>query len=287
MNIAFIGLGVMGAPMASHLVSKGFKVSGFNRSSGKAQAWAKKNNMPVFDQAQLAATNADIVFICINSDQDIKDVITGKNGILKVLKKNAVIVDHSTASPDLAVDMAQKCLSKSIYFLDAPISGGQAGAENGTLAVMVGGDKQALDYVKDAMSSFAKHIVHIGKSGSGQYTKIVNQICIAGIIQSLAEALNFASLAKLDTKKMLNILSKGAAQSWQMENRAHSMLNKEFDFGFAVDLMRKDLNIALNTAESISAELPVTALIDQFYKKLQNQGDNLLDTSALIKLITH
>ncbi len=285
MKVSFIGLGVMGYPIASHLSKNGHLVKVYNRTFSRAKKWADKHKMSAATSPAEAAKDAEIIFICINTDADIKEVVCGENSILDSAKKGSVIVDLSTASASLAVELASICQKQDVYFLDAPVSGGQQGAEEGKLAVMVGGEHSGLALAKPAIKCFAKQIVHIGKAGSGQYAKMVNQICIAGVLQGLAEGLNFAKEVGLDIDKLLKVITQGAASSWQMENRGKTMNQGKFDFGFAVDLMRKDLAIALKAANQINAELPVTALIDQFYKKLQAQNNGKLDTSSLIKLL--
>ncbi|WP_114416324.1 NAD(P)-dependent oxidoreductase [Marinospirillum perlucidum] len=283
-NLAFIGLGVMGGPMAHHLAQAGHQVSVYNRTASKAQAWVDQNpgHSFAFTPAK-AAADADIVFLCVGKDEDVREVVTGKEGVLSTLKPGGLIVDHTTASASLAQEMAEACNAKQIDFLDAPVSGGQQGAENGQLTVMVGGEAAAFERAQPLMDLFAKAVTHMGPSGSGQMTKMVNQICIGGLVQALAEGLNFADLAGLDQQKVIDVISQGAAGSWQMSNRHKTMIAGEYEHGFAVDWMRKDLKICLDQARDLGAQLPVTALVDQFYAEVQLQGGGRWDTSSLLK----
>lgn len=283
-NIAFIGLGVMGAPMASHLVQGGHQVCVFNRTVTKSQAWLEENPGQSFAVSPAkAAAEADIVFLCVGNDDDVREVITGKEGILKTLKPGGLVIDHTTASPKLAEAMAEACNELQVDFLDAPVSGGQQGAEQGQLTIMVGGEKAAFERALPLMTLFAKAVTFMGPTGSGQMTKMVNQICIAGLVQALAEGLHFADCAGLDRQQVIDVISQGAAGSWQMTHRHQSMIANEYNHGFAVDWMRKDLAICLDEARTLGASLPVTALVDQFYGEVQKLGGGRWDTSSLLK----
>ncbi len=282
-RVAFIGLGVMGYPMAGHLANAGHKVTVFNRTEAKAEAWVKNYTGSVSKTPALAAEQADIVFICVGDDNDVRSVIYGDHGILAGMHSGTIIVDHTTASPKLAKDLEKDFRAQTCGFLDAPVSGGQAGAENGQLTIMVGGDSDAFAKTQPIMDCYAKSIRLMGSSGSGQLTKAVNQICIAGILQGLSEGLHFAEQVGLDIDEVVAVISKGAAQSWQMENRSATMAEEKFDYGFAVDWMRKDLGIALETGNEFSVSLPLTALVDQFYKDVQRMGGGRWDTSSLIQ----
>jgi len=283
-KLAFIGLGVMGFPMAGHLVAKGGQeVAVFNRTRAKADAWAAKfGGKPAATPAE-AAKGAQIVFCCVGDDPDLREVMLGKDGIFSGADKGAIIVDHTTASAKIARELATEADKYGCKFLDAPVSGGQAGAENGALTVMVGGDAAAFETAKPVMMHFAKAVTLMGASGSGQLAKMVNQICIAGLVQALSEGINFAQKAGLDAKLLIDVISKGAAQSWQMENRGKTMVDDKFEFGFAVDWMRKDLRIAMEQAAELGAPLPVTQQVDQFYADVQILGGNRWDTSSLIR----
>ena len=284
LKVSFLGLGVMGYPMAGHLSKAGYSVTVYNRTSQKAQDWLTTYNT---DDAKVSASNtvaqacegADIVFMCVGNDNDVRDVGTQA---LSVMKTGSVLVDHTTASADIARELYKSCQDKQVGFLDAPVSGGQAGAENGQLTVMVGGDEDVYSTVEPVMAHYARHSQLLGKSGSGQLAKMMNQICIAGIVQGLAEALHFGQRAGLDCNAVVDVISKGAAQSWQMENRASTMLNNSFDFGFAVDWMRKDLSIALDEARKNGSTLALTALVDQYYADVQKLGGGRWDTSSLL-----
>jgi len=284
LKVSFLGLGVMGYPMAGHLSKAGYSVTVYNRTSQKAQDWLTTYNT---DDAKVSASNtvaqacegADIVFMCVGNDNDVRDVGTQA---LAVMKTGSVLVDHTTASADIARELYKSCQDKQVGFLDAPVSGGQAGAENGQLTVMVGGDEDVYSTVEPVMAHYARHSQLLGKSGSGQLAKMMNQICIAGIVQGLAEALHFGQRAGLDCNAVVDVISKGAAQSWQMENRASTMLNNSFDFGFAVDWMRKDLSIALDEARKNGSTLALTALVDQYYADVQKLGGGRWDTSSLL-----
>jgi 3-hydroxyisobutyrate dehydrogenase len=278
MRIGFAGLGVMGAPMARHLVEAGHQVTGFNRSPEKARVWAAGAGGAFAQDVAQAATGAKIFILCVGNDQDVRQVVTEA---LPHLGAGAVIVDHTTTSAQIARELAALAADEGIAFIDAPVSGGQAGAETGQLSVMAGGDAQALQKAQAAIGVYSKSIRHMGPSGAGQLTKMVNQICIAGVVQGLAEAVQFARTAGLDTDAVYEAVSKGAAQSWQMDNRWRTMAQGEFDFGFAVDWMRKDLGLVLDEARANGSHLPVTALVDQFYSEVQAMGGGRWDTSSL------
>ena len=283
---AFIGLGVMGYPMAGHLAAKGHAVSVYNRTGAKAEAWTKQHSGSAHPTPAAAAEGADVVFTCVGNDDDVRAVVLGENGALAGMTSGAVLVDHTTTSATLARELHDAASGLGVGFLDAPVSGGQAGAENGVLTVMVGGDETTFDKAKSAMACFGRTVVHIGPPGAGQLTKMVNQIFIAGIVQGLAEGLNFAVRAGIDAKKATEVIAGGAAQSWQLENRGETMIDGKFDFGFAVDWMRKDLGICIAEANRNGARLPLTALVDQFYKQVQSRGGNRMDTSSLMLLLT-
>jgi len=285
MKVAFLGLGVMGYPMAGHLAKAGHDVTVYNRTASKAQAWVKEYGGTSRATPAEAAEGAAIVFICVGNDHDVREVATGPEGALRGMKRGAILADHTTASADLARELAAIAKEKGIGFLDAPVSGGQAGAVNGKLTVMVGGDPASFEIAQPVMAHYGRAVTLMGPVGTGQLTKMVNQICIAGLVQALSEGLNFAMRAGLDPKKVVDVISKGAAQSWQMENRAHTMVEGKFDFGFAVDWMRKDLAICLAEARHNKAALPVTALVDQFYARVQERGGKRWDTSSLIHLL--
>lgn len=278
MKIGFAGLGVMGAPMARHLVGAGHEVTGFNRSRAKAQAWAQATGGRAAETVAEAADGAELFILCVGNDDDVRQV-TGQ--ALERLAPGAVIVDHTTTSAKVAREISEAATAVGRTFLDAPVSGGQAGAENGQLSVMVGGDADALARAEPALRAYSKAIQHMGRSGSGQLTKMVNQIAIAGVVQGLAEAVHFAQVAGLDTDAVYEAVSKGAAQSWQMDNRWKTAAKGEFDFGFAVDWMRKDLGLVLDEARANGARLAQTALVDQFYAEVQALGGNRWDTSSL------
>ncbi|MFN3778244.1 MAG: NAD(P)-dependent oxidoreductase [Brevundimonas aurantiaca] len=278
MKIAFAGLGVMGAPMARHLVNAGHPVVGFNRTPAKAQAWAEAVGARAAATVSEAAQGAELFILCVGNDDDVRAVVTEA---LPHLAEGAVIVDHTTTSAKLAREMAQAAAEAGRVFIDAPVSGGQAGAENGQLSVMAGGEAEALARAEPALTAYSKAIKHMGPAGSGQLTKMVNQIAIAGVVQGLAEAVHFAQVAGLDTDAVFEAVSKGAAQSWQMDNRWKTAAQGRFDFGFAVDWMRKDLGLVLDEARSNGARLALTALVDQFYAEVQAMGGNRWDTSSL------
>jgi len=284
-TVAFLGLGVMGFPMAGHLAKAGHRVTVYNRTAAKSAEWTKKHGGASAPTPAKAAAGAEIVFMCVGNDADIRSVTNGADGALAGMKKGAILVDHTTASADIARELEGAAKKAGLGFLDAPVSGGQAGAENGQLTIMVGGEAATYAQAEPAMKVYAKACTHMGPAGAGQLTKMVNQICIAGLVQGLSEAVNFAMRAGLDTDKVLATISKGAAQSWQMENRWKTMVQGKFDFGFAVDWMRKDLGICLAEAKRNKARLPATALIDQFYAQVQARGGSRWDTSSLIQLL--
>jgi 3-hydroxyisobutyrate dehydrogenase-like beta-hydroxyacid dehydrogenase len=287
LKLAFIGLGVMGGPMAGHLARAGHEVTVFNRTRSKADAWVAAYGGKSAPTPRTAARDAAIVFSCVGNDNDLREVTVGENGAFAGMQGGAIFVDHTTASAQVAVELGLAARGARLAFLDAPVSGGQAGAEQGVLTVMVGGEAAAFETAKPVIAHYARAVTLMGPAGSGQKTKMVNQICVAGVIEGLAEGLAFAQRAGLDAKRVVEAISKGAATSWQMENRSATMIDGKFDFGFAVDLMRKDLRIAMEEARANGAQLPVTALIDQFYASLQKQGHGRLDTTSLIKLLTN
>ncbi len=282
---SYLGLGVMGYPMAGHLAGNGYQVCVYNRSSEKATAWSKEHSGTTAPTPAAAAENADAVFACVGNDFDIEQVCCGENGAFSTMKPGSVFIDHTTASARIARKLSEAASESGIHFIDAPVSGGQAGAENGVLTIMAGGEKEVFDRVAPVMSSYGRAVTLMGPVGSGQLTKMVNQISIAGLVQGLSEALNFATKVGLDEKLVLDVISKGAAQSWQMENRGTTMVDDEFEFGFAVEWMRKDLGICLSEANSVGARLPVTALVDQFYAEIIAMGGSRWDTSSLIRLL--
>lgn len=285
MRAAFIGLGVMGFPMAGHLARAGHDVVVYNRTPAKAEAWVARHGGRGAATPAAAAEGAEVVMTCVGNDADLRGVVLGPDGAFAGMATGAVLVDHTTASADVARELAAIAGERGLAALDAPISGGQAGAEAGQLTVMVGGEAAALERVRPAIATYAKAITLMGPAGSGQLTKMMNQICIAGLVQALAEALDFGRRAGLDVPLAVGAISKGAAQSWTMDNRASTMIEDRFDFGFAVDWMRKDLGIVLATARATGASLPVTALVDQFYAKLQEQGEGRSDVTSLIRLL--
>jgi 3-hydroxyisobutyrate dehydrogenase-like beta-hydroxyacid dehydrogenase len=286
LKLAFIGLGVMGGPMAGHLARAGHEVAVFNRTRTKADAWVAKYGGRSVATPQEAARDAAIVFSCVGNDDDVREVAVGEHGAFSGMKAGAIFADHTTASAQVAVELAGAAKAKDLSFLDAPVSGGQSGAEQGILTIMVGGEADAFEIARPVMACYGRAVTLMGPAGAGQKTKMVNQICVSSVIQGLAEGLAFAMRAGLDAKRVVDVISKGAATSWQMENRGHTMVDDKFDFGFAVDLMRKDLRIALEEARANGAGLPATALIDQFYSRLQAHGGGRLDTSSLIRLLT-
>ncbi len=286
-KVAFLGLGVMGYPMAGHLKSNGHDVTVYNRTQAKADKWASEHAGQSAATPREAAKGAEIVFACVGNDDDVRGVVYGDDGAFAGMGNGTVFVDHTTASADLARELNAAANEQGKRFLDAPVSGGQAGAENGVLTVMVGGDEATFNDAKPVIDSYARSCVLIGEAGAGQLTKMVNQLCIAGVVQGLAEGMHLGMKAGLDMSKVIDVISKGAAQSWQMENRAATMVEGKFDFGFAVDWMRKDLRICLEEARTNGARLPVAALVDQFYAQVQSRGGNRWDTSSLMHLLTN
>ncbi len=284
-KISFLGLGVMGFPMAGHLAAAGHDVTVYNRTAKRAEEWTAQHKGAAAPTPKIAAEGAEVVFACVGNDNDLRSVVIGKEGALEGMTKGATFVDHTTASADVARELGEAAEARSVGFLDAPVSGGQAGAESGQLTVMVGGEKETFSSVSTLIDCYARARTLMGPTGSGQITKMVNQICIAGLVQGLSEALNFAAKANLDVDRVVEVISKGAAQSWQMENRASTMAQGEFDFGFAVKWMRKDLAICLEEANRNGARLPVTALVDQFYAQIEARGGSRWDTSSLIHLL--
>ena len=284
-KVAFVGLGVMGYPMAGHLAKAGHQVTVYNRTTSKAEAWAKAHGGASAPSPAAAARACDIVCACVGNDDDVRAVAYGAEGILAGMEAGAVFVDHTTASATVAREIDAAARERGLHFLDAPVSGGQAGAENGALTIMVGGSAEAFAKAEAVISTYARAVTLMGPAGNGQLTKMVNQICIAGLVQGLSEGLNFAQRAGLDANMAVDVISKGAAQSWQMENRASTMLDDKFDFGFAVDWMRKDLAICLDEARANGALLPVTAIVDQFYAAIQARGGGRWDTSSLVRLL--
>ena len=287
MKLAFLGLGVMGYPMAGHLAKAGHQVTVYNRTAAKAAAWVKEYGGQHRASPAEAAAGAEIVFTCVGNDDDVRAVVAGEAGAFAGMAPGAVLADHTTASAELAREMAALARQKGLGFLDAPVSGGQAGAVNGKLTIMVGGETAVFDKVQPVMAHYGRAVTLMGPAGNGQLTKMVNQICIAGLVQALSEGMNFAVRAGLDPKLVVETIAKGAAQSWQMENRAHTMVEGKFEFGFAVDWMRKDLAICLAEARRNRAALPVTALVDQFYQRVQERGGRRWDTSSLIHLLAN
>lgn len=281
-KVAFIGLGVMGYPMAGYLQQKGYQVTVYNRTAAKAEKWAAQYGGAYAETPAKAAQGATLVFLCVGNDNDVRSVVYGEQGVLAGMLAGAVLIDHTTASANLARELAQAAKQQGIGFLDAPVSGGQAGAENGVLTVMVGGEATDFAKAEAAIMSYSRCAKLLGPAGSGQLAKMVNQICIAGVVQGLAEALNFAQNAGLDAAAVVEVISQGAASSWQMQNRSLTMLDGKYDFGFAVDWMRKDLGIALSEARENGSHLPLTALVDQFYSEVQQMGGGRWDTSSLL-----
>ena len=282
-DVAFLGLGVMGYPMAGHLAGAGHRVTVYNRTEKKAQQWAQEYGGKSAKTPRDASAGAQIVFSCVGNDDDLRGVMLGDNGAFAGMRKDAIAVDNTTASAKVARELHAEALKRGLHFIDAPISGGQAGAVNGQLTVMCGGDKAAFDRAQPVAMAFAKAVTLIGDSGAGQLAKMVNQLCIAGLVQGLSEGISFGQAAGLDMKLVLQVIGKGAAQSWQMDNRGGTMVDGKFDFGFAVDWMRKDLGLCLEEARNNRAPLPVAALVDQFYAEVQALGGARWDTSSLIK----
>ena len=282
-KVSFIGLGVMGYPMAGYISKAGHNVTVYNRTKSKAEKWIKEYKGKIAETPEEAAKDSDFVFTCVGNDSDLKEVAIGKKGIFNTIKKNSIYIDNTTASATVARELYEVAKTKGFGFLDAPVSGGQAGAEKGALTVMVGGDKKDFDKARNIIECYSKKVQLLGSSGSGQLAKMVNQICIAGLVQGLSEAINFGLNAKLKMEDVIDVISKGAAQSWQMENRYKTMIDDQFDFGFAVDWMRKDLKIAMDEAKNNDSLLPVTELVDKYYSEVQGMGGNRWDTSSLIK----
>jgi 3-hydroxyisobutyrate dehydrogenase len=282
-KVAFIGLGVMGYPMAGYISKAGHNVTVYNRTKSKAEKWSEQHKGKIANTPEEAAKDSDFVFTCVGNDKDLKEVSIGKNGIFNTIKKGSVFIDNTTASATVARELYKNAKVHSFGFLDAPVSGGQTGAENGALTVMVGGDKEDFYKAKNVIDCYSKKVQLLGPSGSGQLAKMVNQICIAGLVQGLSEAINFGLNAGLKMEDVIEVISKGAAQSWQMENRYKTMIDDKFEFGFAVDWMRKDLKIALDEAKKNNSPLPITKIIDGYYEEIQKKGGNRWDTSSLIR----
>ncbi len=283
--LGFIGLGVMGFPMAGHLANQNNNISVFNRTSEKSKIWNTKYKGVICNSPAEIAKLSDVIMICIGNDSDVRDVIAGKDGMINYLKQGSIIVDHTTTSSDLSMEMNELLNPNDIFYIDAPVSGGEAGAQSGQLSIMAGGDKEAFNLVENILEPYTKFIKYMGPSGSGQLTKMVNQICIAGLIQALAEGINFSKKVGLNTQDVLEVVSKGAAQSWQMDNRWKTMTQNKYDYGFAVDLMRKDLDIVLKEADKSNISLDVTKIINEFYKDIQDAEGGRWDTSSLLKRI--
>ena len=281
-KITFIGLGVMGFPMAGHLSKQGYGVSVYNRSKEKSKLWTEKYNGKCFNSVKEAVTNSDIVFSCVGNDTDLRDITLGEDKAFSAMKPDSVFVDHTTTSSDIASELYKKAKEYEIHFLDAPVSGGEVGAVKGELTVMIGGEKPIFDRVNSAITAYAKNITLVGGPGKGQVAKMINQICIAGLIQALSEAISFSEKSGMDTKKVLQAISQGAAGSWQLSNRGETMVDRKFDFGFAVKLMRKDLGICLDHASKNDISLPVTSIVNQFYAEIQRNGGSNFDTSSLL-----
>jgi 3-hydroxyisobutyrate dehydrogenase len=282
-RVAFLGLGVMGYPMAGHLARAGHQVTSYNRTAAKAEAWAHEYGGRHVATPREAAANAEFVFACVGNDDDLRSVVLGDDGAYAGMAPNAIFIDHTTASAEVARELHAAARDKGLHFVDAPVSGGQAGAMNGALTVMCGGDAEPFGAMKPVALAFARAVTHVGAAGAGQLAKMVNQIAIAGLLEGLSEAIAFGQRAGLDMKQVLDVIGKGAAQSWQLENRGPTMVDDQFDFGFAVDWMRKDLGLCLQEARRNGARLPVAALVDQFYADLQAQGGGRRDTSSLIR----
>ena len=282
-KVSFIGLGVMGYPMAGYISKAGHDVTVYNRTKSKAEKWIKDYKGKIADTPKEAAKDSEFIFTCVGNDNDLREVTLGDNGLFHSAKKGAVYIDNTTASAIIARELYKEAKAKGFDFLDAPVSGGQAGAENGALTVMVGGDENPYKKAEPIIDCYSKKIKLLGPAGNGQLCKMVNQICIAGLVQGLSEAINFGLNAKLNMYDVIEVISKGAAQSWQMENRYKTMIEDKFDYGFAVDWMRKDLKIAMEEAQKNNSPLPITKIIDEFYGEVQKQGGNRWDTSSLIK----
>ena len=282
-RVAFIGLGVMGFPMAAHLAQAGHQVSAYNRTAAKAQQWQSAFGGRAANTPREAAVGCDLVMSCVGNDDDLRSVMLGADGVFAGLQPGAIVVDHTTTSAEVARELHSAAKTLGLQFIDAPVSGGQAGAQNGALTIMCGGNTAAFDAAQPVMMAYARAVTRLGDSGAGQLAKMVNQICIAGLVQGLSEAIAFGQRSGLDMHQVLDVIGKGAAQSWQLDNRGKTMVDDRFDFGFAVDWMRKDLGLVLDEAKRNGARLPVTALVDQFYADVQAIGGNRLDTSSLIK----
>ena len=282
-NVAFIGLGVMGYPMAGYISKGGHNVTVFNRTKSKAEKWIEEYKGKIAETPAEAVKNAEYIFTCVGNDNDLREVTFGDSGAFKSIKKGAIYIDNTTASAIIAREIYDYAKKNGFGALDAPISGGQAGAENGALTVMIGGDQADFDKAKDKIDCYSKKMKLLGKAGCGQLAKMVNQICIAGLVQGLSEGINFGMKAGLKMEDVIEVISKGAAQSWQMENRYKTMIDDKFDFGFAVDWMRKDLKIALEEAKKNNSPLPVTKIVDEYYEEIQKMGGNRWDTSSLIR----
>ena len=282
-EVAFVGLGIMGYPMAGHLAAAGHRVKVYNRTASRAEAWVSQHEGTISATPREAAEGSAVVFMCVGNDDDVRSVSLGDDGVFAGAAAGSVVVDHTTASADLARELETAVAATGVGFVDAPVSGGQAGAENGQLTVMCGGRQDAFDRVEPVIDCYAKSVRLMGEAGAGQLTKMVNQVCIAGVLQGLAEALHFAEKAGLDVDAVVDVISKGAAQSWQMDNRAGTMARREFDFGFAVNWMRKDLDMTLAAARKLDARMPLAALVDQFYADVQAMGGGRWDTSSLIE----
>ena len=282
-KVSFIGLGVMGYPMAGYISKAGHNVTVYNRTKSKAEKWIKEYEGKIAETPEEAAKDSDFVFTCVGNDDDLKEVAIGRKGIFNTIKKNSVYIGNTTASATVAKEFYLKAKNQGVGFLDAPVSGGQAGAEKGALTVMVGGDKEVFEKAQPVISCYSKKVKLLGPSGSGQLAKMVNQICIAGLVQGLSEAINFGLNAGLKMEDVIEVISKGAAQSWQMENRYKTMIDDKFEFGFAVDWMRKDLKIALEEAKKNNSPLPIAKIVDGYYEEIQKMGGNRWDTSSLIR----
>ena len=285
MKVAFLGMGVMGAPMAGHLAKAGHEVTVFNRTAARAAEWAARHGGTAADTPAGAAAGAAMVFLCVGNDDDVRSVVYGDTGALAAMAPGTILVDHTTASAELARELDAAATAQGAHFLDAPVSGGQAGAENGVLTIMAGGDPTVFAGAEPVMRCYGRAVTLMGPAGAGQLTKMVNQICIAGLMQGLSAGLSFAERAGLDGDRVVDVISKGAAQSWQMDNRAKTMLRREFDFGFAIDWMRKDLDLCLAEARRNGARLPVAALVDQFYQAVRARHGGRVDTSSLIEAL--
>ena len=284
-RVGFIGLGVMGSPMSSHLSKKGFNTFVYNRTQDVSKKWADSNKGKIKTSPQDLAKSVNFLIICVGNDDDVREILFSEDGAYPSLKPGTIVIDHTTTSAKLAKELSARLKNKNCYYLDAPVSGGQLGAEEGNLTIMVGGDKEVYEESLDVLAAYSKYSKYMGESGSGQLTKMVNQIAIAGLLQSLSEAVNFSEKSGLNSEDVLNVISKGAAQSWQMDNRWQTMLKDEFDFGFAVDWMRKDLDIVSEEAGRIGANIHVTELVNNFYKQIQEDGGGRLDTSSLARRI--